>query len=359
MQTYNNIFNKIYYYENLLRAYNEAKKGKAQLDYVIKFTKNLRENLLQLQKELLTQTYKPEKLTTFIIKDPKLRVISKSIFRDRIAHHAIVQVLEPIFDPVFIYDSYANRIGKGTSKALERGELFLRKVSKNGNCKCWGEAKNSNFIKGYALKADIRKYFETVDQRILLNIIKRKIKDKGVISLIKGILDNFDTKIKGKGMPLGNLTSQFFANVYLNELDQFVKHILKAEYYMRYVDDFMIIHRNKEALELYKNKINKFLTAKLKIQLHPDKTKIIHLSQGVPFVGFRIFYNYKILRKGARRRINARLKEWKELNDMGLLERDQALEKLLGWMAYAVNVDTYYLRKKSMAKFNKLLPADR
>ena len=142
MQTYNNLFYKLYSYENLLKAFNEAKKGKTCLFYVIDFEKNLKQNLLQLQKELMEQTYRPEKLTNFIIKDPKLRVISKSIFRDRIVHHAIVQILEPIFDPTFIYDSYANRIGKGTNKALERCQLFLRKVSKNGSLKCGGgEAK--------------------------------------------------------------------------------------------------------------------------------------------------------------------------------------------------------------------------
>ncbi len=133
MQTYNNLFDKLYSYENLLRAFNEAKKGKTSLCYVIEFEKSLKQNLIQLQKEIREQTYRPEKLTNFIIKDPKLRVISKSIFRDRIIHHAVVQILEPIFDPTFIYDSYANRIGKGTTKALERCDLFLRKVAKNGS----------------------------------------------------------------------------------------------------------------------------------------------------------------------------------------------------------------------------------
>ena len=133
MQTANNLFNKLCSYKNLLRAFNEAKKSKSGMKYVIDFNKDLKNNLLKLQKELLDCTYLPKKLTTFIIRDPKLRTISKSIFKDRIVHHALVQVLEPIFDPTFIYDSYANRIGKGTVKALERCDFFIKQVTRNGS----------------------------------------------------------------------------------------------------------------------------------------------------------------------------------------------------------------------------------
>ena len=131
MKTYKNLYNQVYSHKNLLRAYNETKKGKTELYYVINFTKNLKENILQLQKELITQTYKPSSLTSFIIRDPKLRTISRSTFRDRIIHHSIVQILEPIFNPVFIFDSYANRLNKGTTKSLERIDYFLRKITEN------------------------------------------------------------------------------------------------------------------------------------------------------------------------------------------------------------------------------------
>ncbi len=358
MKTYKNLFNKLCSYKNLLQAFNEAKKGKTTLPYVIKFNKNLKENLLELKKELEEGSYRPEKLTTFIIRDPKVRTISKSIFRDRIIHHAIVQIIEPIFEPIFIYDSYANRIGKGTVKALDRYNLFLRKVTKNGSSlhAGGGDVKNPDFIKGYVLKADIKKYFENVEQEILMGIIEKRIKDKKLISLIRLITNNFDSKIKGKGMPLGNLTSQFFANIYLNELDQFVKNNLKIKYYIRYVDDFIILHRSKEVLKFYKEKINKFLINNLKVELHPEKSDVIPLSCGTPLLGFRVFYHYRILRKKSIRRINARLKEWEELYVVGCIERETALDSLLGWMAYAVNGDTYKLRRKIMSKFNKMLP---
>jgi len=141
---------------------------------------------------------------------------------------------------------------------------------------------------GYVLKADIRHYFDTVDHEILLNIISVKIKDPNVIWLIKLILDNHKAEVKGKGMPLGNLTSQFFANLYLNELDQFVKHKMKVKYYIRYVDDFVIFHADKNTLESWKNDIDQFLICNLKVELHPEKSRIIALNKGITFLGFRV-----------------------------------------------------------------------
>ena len=172
------MFEKIYSIENLLVAYLKAKKGKTQKHYVIKFEKDLENNLLKLSEELRLQTYQPRLLKTFIVRDPKTRKISKSKFRDRIIHHALVNVIGYIFQKSFIYDSYANQIGKGTLKAIERFDLFKRKVSKNNTCKC------------YVLKADIKHYFEEVDHSILLSILGRKITDEKVLWLISKILSN-------------------------------------------------------------------------------------------------------------------------------------------------------------------------
>lgn len=253
MKTYTNLYNKLCSFENLYHAYIKARKNKTKKDYVIKFENNLKQELKTLKEELELLTYKPKPLKRFIIKDPKTRTIHSSNFRDRVIHHALVNILEPIFDKIFIYDSYANRIGKGALKALKRFDQFKRRISENGLL--IKDALNNNQVKGYCFKADIKHYFDTVDHDILLKIIKRKIKDEKVIGLIKQILDNFTVKIENKGMPLGNLTSQFFANVYLNELDYFIKHELKAKYYIRYVDDFVTLHNNKETLEKYKEEI--------------------------------------------------------------------------------------------------------
>ena len=264
MKTYKNLYLKICNFHNLLLAWRKARKGKTKKSYVIEFEKDTIGNLFQLQKELIKGTYKPKPLKTFILRDPKTRKISKSDFRDRIIHHALVRIIEPIFDKTFIYDSCANRKNKGNLFAIMRFDKFKRKVSKNGKIKGWF---NNNQIKGYCLKADIKHYFEKINHNLLINIIKRKILDKEVIQLIEKILNNSSkNKIEGgeahepkKGMPLGNLTSQFFANLYLNELDYFVKHKLKSRYYIRYVDDFVILHNSKLQLMIWKQEIKIFL----------------------------------------------------------------------------------------------------
>lgn len=167
------------------------------------------------------QTYTPKPLKTFILRDPKTRKISKADFRDRIIHHAICNIIEPTFDKTFIHDSYANRINKGTLNAIKRFEYFKKKVSKNNSNQC------------YVLKADIKSYFDNVSHNTLVNILENKINDERTTNLISLILKNHEGKTANKGMPLGNLTSQFFANIYLNELDQYVKHELRAKYYIR------------------------------------------------------------------------------------------------------------------------------
>jgi len=333
MQTYNNLYPKVYSYKNLYLAYRKARKSKAKKDYVIEFEKYLENNLVKLQKELKILTYKPELLKTFIIHDPKTRKICKSSFRDRLVHHALCNIIEPIFNKIFINDSYANRKNKGTSKALIRLQKFIRKIT------------NNNSMNSFYLKCDIKHYFETVNQEILIRIIGKKIKDKKLIYLIALILRNYGSKL---GMPLGNLTSQFFANVYLNELDYFIKYELKIKYYIRYVDDFVILHKSKTTLEHYKKEINNFLKNNLKIELHDGKSKIYHLHRGINFLGYRNFYHHKILRKNKRRLLKFRINLiLKEIDDYQVFIR-----KLEATFAHLEIANTFNLRKnivKSLA----------
>ena len=319
-------------YENIFLAYKKARKHKTLKPYVIEFEKNLENNLLLLRYELLLHSYNPEPLKTFIVRDPKTRKISKSAFKDRVIHHALCNIIEPIFDKSFIYDSYANRKCKGALKALQRFDSFKGKVSKNNTITC------------YVLKADIKHYFDTVDRVILLNIVRRKIKDIKVILLIKKILQNYNGEKEGKGMPLGNLTSQFFANVYLNELDQFVKNKLKTKYYIRYVDDFVILNNNSYLLEKYKVMINDYLINNLKLELHPNKSKIILLDNGVNLLGYRIFYYYQLLRKSNKRKFQRKFNEKLKLHQQGLLSYQDFIKSLQGWFGYAMWANTYKLR---------------
>ncbi len=329
----NNMYSKIISLNNLILAYKKARKHKTKKDYVKEFEKNLLSNLKKLQIELKLQTYFPKPLKKFILRDPKTRKISKSHFRDRIIHHALITIIEPIFDNIFIYDSCANRKGKGNLFALDRFKKFQRKVTDNLS------------KEGFCLKADIKHYFQEVNRDFLVSILKKRIKCEKTIKLIKLILDNYEGN---KGMPLGNLTSQFFANVYLNELDYFVKHKLKAKYYIRYVDDFIILHNSKNQLKIWKKRISRFLNVGLNLELHQDKSRIVNLSEGVDFVGFRNFYYYKLLRK---RNIKSMFLKTKSYNK-GEISKDKFLEIFQGWNAYAKWANTLKIRRRIAKEIN-------
>ena len=339
-----NVYEELCSYENLETAFNRARRGKTLKDYVIEFEAKLKENLLQLRTELLLQTYQPQPLKTFILRDPKTRKISKSAFRDRVIHHAICNIIESVFDKRFIHDSFANRLRKGTLNAVKRFDEFKRKVSQNNTVRC------------YVLKADVKSYFDTVNHRILLGILGKRIKDERVMWLIKRILDNHKGENTNKGMPLGNLTSQFFANVYLNELDQFVKHKLRAKYYIRYVDDFVILHQSRKVLEEYKEQTDVFLREKLDLKLHPDKSQVLKLEKGVGFLGFRVFYHHKLLVKKNMRKFEKRMEQMKYEYKDEKLDREKVIEKFEGWLAYATHANTYKYRKRMTSKFNSSFP---
>lgn len=324
-------------------AYEKAKRHKSQNSSVQEFEKHWKINLCILMNELRTQTYEPLPLKKFILRDPKTRRICVSNFRDRVVHHALVNILQPIFEPMFIYDSFASREGKGTLAASRRLDMFLHKITKNG--KLVQGARNNNVVKGFAFKADIRHYFETVDHEVLVGIIQEHIKDEKIIWLIRMILGNYNSGVVGKGMPLGNWTSQFFANIYLNELDQYVKHELKVKYYLRYVDDFLILHNSKLVLEEFQVKIKEFLKI-LQLELHPNKCKISPICCGIGWLGFRVFYHYKLIRQRNIRSIKGRLIQISEDYSKNICDAQHVVDVMNGWNAYAMQGNTYSLRKR-------------
>ena len=326
------LFDDICSYDHLAEAFLRAKRGKRKKPYVKEFAKDFPERIQLLSDELKYGLYRPEHLKTFVITDPKTRVISKSAFRDRVVHHAIHRIIEPLFERVFIHDSYANRKNKGVHKALNRFRVFVRRVSKNNTAPC------------FVLKCDIRKYFDTVDHALLIAIIARRIQDERLLSLIRIILQNHERNGPGKGMPLGNLTSQFFANVYLNELDQFVKHELKIKEYIRYVDDFVIVGTSTAQLERYRAVIEEFLEQKLTLRLHLQKSRIYELTRGVDFVGYRVFPNHTLLRKRNIKRIIRKAANIQSLLHSGELDFEEAQRKLAGWFGYAKHANTAYLQ---------------
>ena len=264
------------------------------------------DNLISLHKDLKSKTYKHSPYHAFNISDPKPRNIHKASVRDRLLHHAIYRVLYPYFDKKFIFDSYSCRLNKGTHRAIERFKFFSRKVSKNNTKQCW------------TLKCDIKKFFATVDHNSLRYIVAKYIPDKDINWLLTRIIKSFHAT-PGKGLPLGNLTSQLLVNIYMNEFDQFVKHKLKAKYYIRYADDFVILSHDKNLLLDNIRYIVCYLNEKLKLSLHPDKVFIKTLSSGVDFLGWVHFPYHKVLRTSTRRRMLKNLSEKSLTSYLGML----------------------------------------
>lgn len=329
-------------------AYENAKRHKTANPKIKEFSARWAYNLAMLKHELRSKTYTPRPLKKFVLRDPKTRIISVSDFRDRVVHHALINILQPIFEPRFIYDSYASRKGKGVLSAIKRFEQFQRRITKNGTritaqgsqsiCK----EREHSIICGYVLKADIYHYFESVDRKILLDIISRRVNDTDVLWLIKQILYNHDNN--NSGMPLGNWTSQFFANIYLNDLDQYVKHTLKARYYIRYVDDFVVLDTSKTRLQRQEAQIQIFL-ATLKLRLHPNKCRITPLHRGTTFLGFRIFSHHRLVRQRNIRKMRVKLNMLLDDYERGEVDADTIMQSLQGWDAYAKHANTHHLRE--------------
>lgn len=249
------------------------------------------DNILKLHEDLKTGLYRHSGYHAFKISDPKPRDIHKATVRDRLVHHAIYKILYPFFDRTWIADSYSCRDSKGTHKAMDRFQSFAYKVSRNHTKTCW------------VLKCDIRKFFASIDQDILLKVVSKHIADPKIVILIKKVVESFHSTGPGKGLPLGNLTSQMLVNVYMNQFDQFVKHKLKTKYYIRYADDFVVLSRNKRWLEELIPQIGKFLREELKLTIHPDKLFIKTFASGVDFLGWVHFRDHRIFRTSSKRRM--------------------------------------------------------
>lgn len=288
-------FNNIVSIDNLLCAWKEFIRGKRNKKDVQEFSFNLMDNILSLHQELINYNYKHGGYQAFRIYDPKLRDINKAAVKDRLIHHAIYRVLYPFFDTTFIFDSYSCRLGKGTHKAINRFHLFFYKVGNNNTKTCW------------ILKCDIRKFFASIDHKILADILEKHITDKNTSRLLREIINSFYSFKPGTGLPLGNLTSQLLVNIYMNEFDQFIKHKLRAKYYIRYVDDFVILSNNYNWLKNQITYIQSFLNHKLKLTLHPNKVSIDTLYSGIDYLGWVNFPDHRILKTITKKRMIKRI----------------------------------------------------
>ncbi len=324
MKTFHNLFLEIISLENLLASWEEFTLGKKSKPDVQAFSFALMDNIIQLHNDLKDKSYKHEEYYAFHITDPKPRHIHKATVRDRVLHRAIYRVLYPIFDATFIADSYSCRKEKGTHVAMERFERFSLKVTENNTRTAW------------VLKCDIKKFFANIDQAILLQSLTKRISDTEVLGLIERVLESFDSGSSRKGLPLGNITSQLFANVYMNELDQFVKHELQNKYYIRYADDFIFLSQTKEELLSILPSVQNFLEIKLKLSVHPDKIKLKTLASGIDFLGFVHFPYHRVLRTTTKKRMMRKIQEKPE---------NPTLQSYLGLMKHG---DTFKKQKEAL-----------
>ncbi len=328
-------------WDNLRLAHRKAAKGKRGRRAAATFEYRLADNLLRLQHELVTQTYRPGPYNSFYIHDPKRRLISAAPFRDRVVHHALCNLMEPVFERGFIYDSYANRVGKGTHRALDRAQYYARRFD-------------------YVLQCDVEQFFPAVDHRVLKAILARKVRDPGVLWLIDQILasgigvlaeeyrqryfpgDDLFAAHRPRGLPIGNLTSQFWANCLLDSLDHFVKRDLECPAYLRYVDDFALFADDKETLWAWREALIEYL-AGLRLTIHPGAHPR-PVTEGFPFLGFVVYPTHRRLKRrkvvAYRRKLNRLVAGWITRKQT----REAIVASLLGWFNHARYGDTWGLR---------------
>ena len=329
----NSLFERIISLENLFSAWYEFRRGKRKKQDVREFEFALEDALFGLRDDLRTGRYAHGPYSSFYVRDPKLRHIHKADVRDRLMHQAVFRVLYHEFDPHFIFDSYSCRIGKGTHKGVSRLERFARKAT-------------DNFTKtAYALTCDIKKFFDTVDHGVLRGIMQKTIQDDAALRLIGDIIGSFSI-VHGKGIPLGNVTSQLFANVYLNELDQYVKHSLCQKYYVRYCDDFVMLHRDPDYLKDSAARARLFLDQNLKLEIHDDTVFVRKINQGIDFLGYVALPHYRVIRTKTKHRIIKKMRVKKEQLRHGFIGTESFNQSLQSYLGVLVHCRSLTIQKQ-------------
>ena len=322
MKRHGNLYHQITTFANICEAYRKAALGRRYTSEVLSFHNNLEENLFSIQEDLVHRTYQPGPYWTFTLYEPKERLIYVSPFRDRVVHHAIMNVIEPIWNNLFLYDSYACRKNKGSHEAMYRVVQFFR------------EAKQQ-YDHVYCFKGDVTKFFPSINHHILMEIIERKIKCRETLSLIRKIVFNAGDAADpdSKNMPIGSLLSQWSANLYLNELDYYIKHQMRVKFYVRYMDDFVLIDDDKTRLHIYKAEISSYLNDHLRLQLNP-KSDIYPADRGIDFVGYRIWPGYRLVRKKALVRATKRFKKLSDDYEHGLVDLAHVNSSVMSWFGH-------------------------
>ncbi len=346
MRRLGGIWPQVVSFNNLLLAYRKARRGKGSKPDVVRFALNLETELFQLQRELKNDDYCPGAYRLFRIYERKPRIIAAAPFRDRVVHHAVMNQVEPALDRTFIHDSYACRRGKGVHAAVDRYQLWARRNA-------------------YALKMDVSQYFPSIDHTILKSKLRRRIKDARVLTLLDRIIDTSPDVEKTpiyfpgddlltplehrRGIPIGNLTSQFFANLYLDDLDHFVKQDLKVGTYLRYVDDMFALDNDKGRLAEIRAAVRERLAAE-RLLLHPRKAHISPTADGLNLLGYLVFPNHRRLRNDNGHRFSRRLRGFARAYARGLVTLDDINPSVQSWIGHAMHADTERLRAKIVSR---------
>ncbi len=338
---YGGLYEQIYAFDNLLSAWHKARKGKRRQREVLRFEHDLEGNLIQLQNELVWQQYQPGAYRYFTVLLPKPRQIAALPFRDRVLQHAINNIIEPIFEARFISDSFACRPGRGTHACANRVQQFLRVAQRNHG-------------RIYALKADIAKYFASIHRPTILKLLARHIACERTLALISRIIyaDGEDTEF---GIPIGNLTSQLMANIYLHQLDMEVKHGVRAQYYARYMDDFCIIHHDKQYLHAARAHLEDWLQDNLLLRTN-HKTQVAPVANrngmALDFVGYRMHPTHRLLRRDSIKRIKTSLRRLQKHYARGQIGLAEVRPVVHSWLAHARQANTHGLRAKILGSFS-------
>jgi RNA-directed DNA polymerase len=322
MKSYTGLYEQICTFPALYRAYQLCRRGKREREYAIEFEQNREHNLFALRDELVEGRWRPGKYSRFFVEDPKRRLINAPPFRDRIVHHAVSTLLIRIWDPTFPFGSFACRVGKGTHAATDRLQQFMRRYPAGS---------------GYVLQLDVKSYFASIDHEILIGLVAKRIRDRRFMRLIRQIVKSYGDG-PDVGIPLGNLTSQVFANIYLHELDMFAKHDLRIKHYIRYMDDVALVHEDKQQLWEWRDEIETFLADRLHLRLHPDKQVLTPVDCGVKYLGYWVYRDHiRVLSRNVRR-VYRRLRQM----EAGTFKGD-ARASISSWVGYAKHADTHGL----------------
>lgn len=340
------LFDRLVSFENLLLAAHRARTGKRSRPASAAFQYDLEGELFRLQEELEAGTWRPGTYRIFQVREPKTREIAAAPYRDRVVHHALLDVIEPVFERTFTADSFSCRRGFGTHRALDRFSQLARRHA-------------------WVLKADVARYFPSIDHCILIELLSRKLKDARVLEVLRHIIESFRSPPvtpvyfpgdhlfspleRDIGIPIGNLTSQFFANVYLDPLDHHVREHLRVPGYIRYTDDLVVFGGDPRVLAGWRLAIDEFLGSRLRLRLHARKTQIFPVSQGTHFLGWRVFRDHRLLLRPGITRARRRLARLSRDYRSGEIDLEEVRASLFSWLGHVAHGSTYHLRQHLLA----------